>query len=276
MSISVTAVGSCRVNDPLAVLEKRGRLTCNQTGVYGVTHTSKEALQLLRSMAGELTVPSEIRPFIMDVRHCLANDPASYLNDLSGTDVLVVEVCSVKSVTFREWYFQLLYTRNRLWRTVPPAVKEWWEGLQRSGSDVEDRSALLHNDGLPEDVSSFVREGKLTIQSAQEIRSDVEAIGSLYDGPILFVTHFDTPRPEGGRNVPGRASLIKAVREAASEFGHRVYDPTADIISYAEENGGLTAAISNIAHYRLRFIEERVADRIFEEATIAAEMPRVG
>jgi hypothetical protein len=276
MSISVTAVGSCRVHDPTAALEERGRVTRNQNGVYGVTHTSKEALQLLRSMAGEVTFPSEVKPFVMDVRHSRASDPEIYRNDLSGTDVLVVELCSVKSVAFREWYFQLLYTRSRLFETVPPAVKEWWEHLQRSGSDVDDRAALLGNDDQPELVSSFVKEGTLTMQSAEEIRSDIEAIGSMYDGPILFVTHFDTPRPESGTSVPGRAELIKAVGEAGAEFGHRVYDPTADIMSYAEEHGGLSSAISNIAHYRRRFIEERVADRIFEEATLAAELPRVG
>jgi hypothetical protein len=276
MSVTATWIGTCRVQDPLAVLERQGRVICNQTGVYGMTHTSKEALQLLRSMAGEVDFPSELRPYVMDPRHQHREGPEFFLNDLSDTDVLVVELSSVKLLTFREFYFQIIYTRRRLRENAGDAVQEWWQVLQTSGVDVEDRSVLLRNDDLSSVDSAFVMKAGLSFQAAEEIRSDMKAIADRFGGPVLFVTHFDAPRPDTGRKVPGRDALIEAVRKGGSELGYRVYDPTADVISYAEEHGELRAAVKDIAHYTERFIEERIAGKLLGEVSAAASMTRVG
>ena len=112
---------------------------------------------------------------------------------------------------------------------------------------------------------------KVRRQTPDDIRADMRAIGAIYRGPILFVTHFDTPTPDGGPRLPGRAAFIATTREVAHELGHRVYDPTADVLAYAGDRP-IAAAISDMGHYDSEeFIDEILVDRLAEESQAAVE-----
>ena len=269
MAITLTSIGTCRVEDPTSVLARRGLVEPNQRGVFGATHTTKEALQLLRSMAGELIVPPELRPFIASRPGNLLDDPRTRLNDLSDTDVLIVELSSVKEVLFRGFYLQLHLTHRRFMNTGRDPVIEWWEPMQRKAIDVDDRSPVVASLDPSSIEAAIVAEVEIRLQEAEDVASDMRLITELFDGPILFVTHFDTPRPAGGKNVPTRGPFIAAVRATAAELGYRAYDPTADVLSYASERGGLTAAINDLAHYTDRFVEDFVADKLHAEVLAA-------
>jgi hypothetical protein len=273
MKITVTAIGTCRVHLPFFRLARRGGISYDQRGMYGRTHTSKEALQILRVMGGDLVLPPELRPFIMSRAHHV-NHPKARLNDLTGTDVLVVELSSAKEIIFREFFFQLVLTRKRLWATRSQSVREWWQAFSSDGTDVEDRAAVLGNDELPPAEAAFVSEGNINLQGPDEIRADMAAIAERFAGPILFVTHFDTPTPNGGPNVHGRADMIRAMKEAGAELECRVYDPSTDVLAYAAGHGGQSAAISGPFHFTDAFIDELLIDKIHAEALAAIEMAR--
>jgi hypothetical protein len=273
MAITLTSIGSCRVREPTRVLVRRGLAEQNQRGVFGATHTSKEVVQVLRSMAGELIVPAELRPFIVSRPASLLDDPRTRLNDMSDTDVLIVELSSVKEILFRDFYLQLFLTERRLRATGSKAVLEWWRLMPRNGTDVDDRSALVASIDPLSVEAAVVAEVQLRMQEADDIGLDMRLITDMFEGPILFVTHFDTPRPGGGKNILGRSALISAVRAAATELGYRMYDPTADVLSYAAERGDLTAAITDIGHYTDAFVEEFLADKLHAEALAAMGTP---
>jgi hypothetical protein len=263
--IACTAIGTCRIEMPLFRLARRGDIEFDQIGVYGRIHTSKEALQVLRAMSGDLGLPRELTPFV-------ASRPLQMApHDLSGADVLVVELSSVKEIVFREFFLQLVLTTRRLEQTSE-GVRDWWRGYSRNGIDVEDRAALLGDAELPPVESAFLAEGRINMQGPEELRADMAAIAEWSPIPILFVTHFDAPNPKTGQNVYGRAELIGAVREAGAELGYRVYDPTVDVLAYAAEHGGLTAALVGAAHYTNPFINEVLMAKIRSEAIAAIEM----
>jgi hypothetical protein len=275
MALTLTAIGSCRVRDPTRVLVRRGLVEQNQRGVFGDTHTSKEALQVLRSMAGELIVPDELRPFIagFPARSRLLDDPRTRLNDLSKTDVLIVELCSVKEILLRGFYLQMLLTYRRIKETGSRPVLEWWQRMQRDATDVDDRSALIASLDPSSIEAAFVAEVQVRMQEAEDIGADMRLITEMFEGPILFVTHFDAPRPDSGKNVFGRSALISAVRAAATELGYRVYDPSADILRYTSERGDPKAAIFDVAHYTTAFVEEFLADKLHAEVMAAMRAP---
>jgi hypothetical protein len=273
VAITLTAIGSCRVREPTRVLVRRGLAEQNQRGVFGATHTSKEVLQVLRSMAGELIVPAELRPYIATRPASLLDDPRTRLNDMSDTDVLIVELSSVKEILFRDFYLQLFLTARCLRATGSKPVLEWWELMRRNGTDVDDRSRLVASVDPSSLEAAVVAEVQLRMQEPDDIGCDMELITDMVEGPILFVTHFDTPRPDGRKNVRGRSDLIAAVREAAAELGYRMYDPTADVLSYAAERGDLTAAITDIGHYTDAFVEDFLADKLHAEALAAMGTP---
>jgi hypothetical protein len=265
MKITCTAIGTCRVELPLFRLARRGDIYFDQRGVYGRTHTTKEALQVLRTMSGDFALPRKLRPFV-------AGRPLQMaLNDLSGADVLLLEVSSVKEIVFREYFFQLVLTTRRLEHTSA-RVRDWWRAFSRNGIDAEDRAALLGDDELPPVESAFVAEGRINMQGPEEMRADMAAIAEWSPIPVLFVTHFDAPNPKTGKSIYGRAETISAVKEAGAELGYRVYDPTADVLAYAAERGGLSEPLDGVAHYTNHFIHEVLMGKIHSEAIAAIEV----
>jgi hypothetical protein len=228
-------------------------------------------LQVLRTMAGELILPPEVRPFTMTKPHENMDNPETRLNDLSDTDLLVIELSSAKEVVFRDYYLQLVLTRRQLWAARCQPVRRWWREMEHDASDVDDRAALLAGCDIPPGESAVVMEAWIRIQGADVVRSDMEVITRHYSGPILFVTHFDTPKPEGGK-VFGRADLISAIKAAGAELGCRVFDPTDEVLAYAGEHGDLTAAITDMGHYTDAFMQDALTERIHAEALAAIQM----
>ena len=51
--LSVTPIGTCRINNPLKQAQSKYPISLNTKRVYGFTHTSDEALQQLRYLQGD-------------------------------------------------------------------------------------------------------------------------------------------------------------------------------------------------------------------------------
>jgi hypothetical protein len=250
----------------------------DQTGVYGVTHCTKEVLQAFRCMRDELVIPADVRPFIMNRPAELMDDPKTRLNDLRDTDLLVVELSSAKELLFRGFYLQLHLTSQRFVRprrepdgriVRRPALRAWWRRLERNETDADDRASVIADNLLSPLEAAVIKELELRVQPPEEVRTDMQLIRQAYSGPILFVTHFDTPRQEADPRLDRRARHISAVRQMAAELGFRVYDPSADVLAYVAEEGELYAAITDRNHYTEAFVEERLAERMRAEALSA-------
>jgi hypothetical protein len=250
----VTVLGTCRVYDPFAILEKRGLVEVCNTGVYGFVHYTKEALQQLRVMHGETAVPAELQRYVTHQELPSGTDGnlATAENRLEGTDLLVVEISSLKEIEFRGFYLQINRLRNEL-VGERGELQRWWKRLydkEKLGRSREEREPFLGDDlgALERDL---VLEIEVQMQAAESVLADMEAIRAYFNGPILWVSHFDTVGLKSGVEIPLRKQLVCAVEAGAASLGQPFFNPRRDI-----EEFGMTRALVDMGHYEPEFQAE--------------------
>jgi hypothetical protein len=250
----VTVLGTCRVFDPFALLARRGAVELRNAGVYGFTHYTKETLQQLRAMHGELALPVELGPYITHNRFPARADGtlATAENSLEETDLLVVEISSLKEIEFRGFYLQINRLRGRLVGDREQ-LQRWWKRLyakEKLGSSVEEREPFLEEDLSPLE-RDLVLGIEVQLQTAESMLADMEAIRAYFGGPILWVSHFDTPALKGGRELPRRKQLVAGVEAGAASLGEPFFNPREDIEAF-----GLPEALQDMGHYQPEFQAE--------------------
>lgn len=251
----VTVLGTCRVYDPFEILARRGVVELANTGVYGFTHYTKETLQQLRVMHGELAIPFELKPYITHKKIPAGADDnlATPENHLTETDLLVVEISSLKEIEFRGFYLQINRLRNEL-VGEREQLQEWWRRLYdkeaERGPQRQARDEFLSDDlgPLERDLVTGV---EVQLQTAESMRADMEAIRRFFGGPILWVSHFDTKALKSGAEIPLRKQLVSAAQAGAATLGQPFFNPRQDI-----EQFGLTEALEDMAHYEPEFQAE--------------------
>jgi len=103
--MKIYVVGSCRVHGPL-----RGR-PGYQRPIVGYTHTAKEAIQRIRFVRGEVSIPNAVAPFVF-ARQQTPVVTAAHRKSLDSADVVVVEVCSAKDVFLDGYSLNLNYAKG--------------------------------------------------------------------------------------------------------------------------------------------------------------------
>jgi hypothetical protein len=250
----VTILGTCRVFDPFAILAERGVVELGNAGVYGFTHYTKETLQQLRAMHGELTLPAELGPYVTHNQLAARADGtlATAENRLEETDLLVVEISSLKEIEFRGFYLQINRLRNRL-VGEREELQRWWKRLY--DREKLGRSAAEREEFLGEELSPLERDLVLGIdvqlQTTESMRADMEAIRAYFDGPILWVSHFDTVGLKSGVELPLRKRLVASVEAGAASLGQPFFNPRREI-----EEFGMTRALVDMGHYEPDFQAE--------------------
>jgi hypothetical protein len=251
----VTVLGTCRVYDPFAILAKRGTIELANAGVYGFVHYTKEALQQLRVMHGELAIPHTLAPYITH-RELPAGAGATLAtaeNRLEETDLLVVEVSSLKEIEFDGFYLQINRLRNELVGEREP-LQRWWKRLYdkeaEGGPGRRDRDELLSDDLSPLE-GDLVAGIEVRLQGEESMRADMEAIAGYFDGPILWVSHFDTVGLKSGVEIPIRKQLAAAAEAGAAALGQPFFNPRQEVEAF-----GLEAALEDMAHYKPEFQAE--------------------
>jgi len=250
----VTVLGTCRVYDPFEILEKRGLVEVCNSGVYGFTHYTKETLQQLRVMHEELAIPAELQRYV--THHELPADAggnlATVANRLDETDLLVVEISSLKEIEFQGFYLQINRLRNEL-VGEREELQRWWKRLydkEKLGRSREEREPFLGGDLSPLE-RDLVLEIDVQMQSAESMLADMEAIRGYFAGPILWVSHFDTVGLKTGVEIPLRQQLVRAVEAGAASLGQPFFNPRQDI-----EDFGMTQALVDMGHYKPEFQAE--------------------
>jgi hypothetical protein len=250
----VTVLGTCRVYDPFAILRKQGAVELRNAGVYGFVHYTKEALQQLRVMHGELAIPAELQPYVTHRELPTAADGnlATAGNRLEETDLLVVEISSLKEIAFRGFYLQINRLRNEL-VGEREELERWWKRLydkEKLGRSAAEREPFL-GDGLSPLERDLVLETEVQMQSAESVLADMEAIRGYFGGPILWVSHFDTVGLKSGSELPLRKQLVRAVEAGAASLGQPFFNPRREI-----EDFGMEEALVDMGHYQPEFQAE--------------------
>jgi hypothetical protein len=263
----VTVLGTCRVYDPFKILAEQGVVELSNAGVYGFVHYAKESLQQLRVMHGELAIPLSLKPYITHKAIPTGADDtlATPEYHLSETDLLVVEISSLKEIEFDGFYLQINRVRNQL-VGEDEERKRWWKRLY--DKEPEDQVSLDRAEFLDDDLSPIERDLilRLTVQIQTEasMLRDMERIKSYFDGPILWVSHFDT-KTLAGKEIPIRKQLVRSVEAGAANVDQRFFNPRTTV-----ERFGLAEALEDMAHYTPAF-QQLLAERF--EALMGEAFP---
>ncbi|WP_423067795.1 hypothetical protein [Devosia sp. CN2-171] len=248
----ITAIGSCRVYDPIRAMELEGRAQLNQQRVFGYVHNTREVLQQLRLMTGEMPLAGRLRPFLNVPSHWkwLPQDEAFELGDLfAATDCFVVEISSIRAIRFKAMYLQLNRTRELL-VTNEAIEKRWWQPLVRLGRNEPLAYLLANTLAQMEPVHREVMQELVCAeQSTAEIVKDIRAIRDALPGPVLFVSHFNTDAES--EPIEQRQTIVDAMGQARRRYGINFFDPT-DLVL----DTGPAVALLDGAHYQPQFVPE--------------------
>jgi hypothetical protein len=96
----VGAIGTCRIFSPLHYLERNTRIIAVKDPLKWYTHSIPEAIQKIRIIRGEVTIPSNLVPFI--VYEVDRFDPGLYRPGYyEAAEVFVIEVSAINTVQWR-------------------------------------------------------------------------------------------------------------------------------------------------------------------------------
>ena len=179
--------------------------------------------------------------------------------------MLVVEISSLKEIEFDGYYLQINRLREKLVQDREN-LKDWWTYLYDKGLDEIEQRRRDRRQFLSEDMTAMERNvvvwANVRIQDEASLHADMRAIKAYFDGPILWVTHFDTPT-FAGKEIPIRKDLVRYVRSGADELGQPWFNPRRLI-----EKFGQREALIDLAHYTPDF--ERALSQHFKRHVAAA------
>ena len=195
----VTTFGSCRVS----YVTNNTRLS----DVLTYTHTTKEVVQLIRYIKGDLQLapPYDTICFRTAI---LRDRPIKYeplfKNVFDMTDIFLVEVCSRKKYVHAN--------------------------LCLHDIAVDARFPDLHRN-TPQQV---LEEHVMVKQTDEEIRQDLLEIRDLiFPGKLVVVSHYNAKLD--GKYLPSRSELIAALRGICEETGIPFLDPTEILSLFPQE-----------------------------------------
>lgn len=219
----ITPIGSCRIATPLRLARDRYGFALNQDRVYGYTHSSAEAVQLMRYLKGEVVVDPLIEALVSrrGLTECGSDHEVS--------DLYVVEISSAKLLQVGETCIQINYLVSE--------YADFFADRARSGRfwDLADAGDQVATDAFLQGAwaasaqqrreSAILRLIRRSVSNEADLRRDIRA---LIDGlpAVLFVTHVDALTSEGVP-IPSRSRFIRSFEAAVRAEGGLVYNPTA-------------------------------------------------
>ncbi len=225
-AIVIAPIGTCRLNTPL----RRGlgrfpiRLSLNRN--FGFVHTSAEALQQLRFMRGEITIPDDVGKLVFRTamptgfNHKPHEDAELYLVEISSAKLITLGNHPVQMNYTHRYFSDFFVDKNR--------NREFW--AMATPDRMHERNAWLAGDAAYQRLDAGDRRllGGLQIRELTQTdiaRDMAEIIDRLGADRTVFVTHVDAHTPDG-KPIAVRHRLISVVKANAARLCARSYDPT--------------------------------------------------
>ena len=267
--LRVTAIGSCRVLGPLRRNASSG-FSLNQAGIYGYCHSSAEALQQIRVLQHELTLPQRLRPVVA---------PSITGGDISAaghsaSDLYFVELCSAKVLTVEGVSVQLNYLTRHFSEFFADRdrARSFWRLARQPDSSA--LLAFLADDpaylGLDASDQAILGSTRLELATAESLTQDLSEIAARIKD-VVFVTHFDAAKHDGSL-LHARAEYLQMVRAVLDDLGLDYFDPSEDVRRFGQATA-LEDASASLSHYAPGF-EERLG-RKWEARYIAPRQTSV-
>ena len=222
---NVTAIGTCRVHNPLSKLDKMGEIRLNHNPANQFVHTSGEIIQRIGVLRNGECFPRDVEEFIYD--EGVKENKFRY--PLEETDVFVIEISSLKSVQFSNYHLQLNRLVNKAKEELGEGFGDWMATIRREMKDGRDAVVEISEfDGVPE----LMGMSKIGMQDELSLERDIRKIVSELGNRIIFVNHIAIGKSDGQRLL-SRDALCKMMCRVVDRLGVNSFDPTNLVV----ENG---------------------------------------
>lgn len=243
--LQVSAIGSCRVTNPL----RRGRASdgfqLNQSGIYGYVHSSSEALQQISVMQGDATIPAWLEPVIAP--------NLSTAGTHQESDFYVLELSSAKLLTVDNTYVQLNYLTAYFRDLFKDATfsREYWQ-MTRAGATGSRKRLLDEAPALkdrPDSDRAILEELQLASTTPASMEADLLAIRDRVPD-LMLVSHFRAG--EAAAAIRSRRNFVEMVHEVAGDLAIQIFDPT-DWVEAFGIHAALAEDGASATHYSEEF-----------------------
>ena len=214
--MSITLFGTCRLNK---IYNHN-----NLNNLINYTHSTKEVIQLINFLKGELIIPNPYNKLCFRTGICenkFINYNDTYNELFTNTDIFVIEICSNKKYIHNNFYLHHLCVDKRF-----------------SG----------YNYLTPHEIfNSFIIEK----QSDEEIENDILEIQKmLYPKKIIIVSHYNVKKD--GQYLNSRNHLINLLDNICKKYNITFINPSIVLSSYSQEQ----VMLSDLGHYTKIGIEQ--------------------
>jgi len=207
--MSIALFGTCRLD--------KIKNHNNINNLINYCHSTKEVIQLIRFLKGELYIPPPYNTLCFRTGIC-ENKGIDYNHTYHqlfvDTDLFIIEICSNKKYIHRDFYLHHLSVDKRF-----------------SG----------YNKNTP---SEIVETYQLEKQSDEEIETDIlEIQKQLYPKKIIIVSHYNSK--QNGEYIPARNHLIQLLDHICKKHDIPFINPTIVLSNYTQAQ----VMSSNLGHY---------------------------
>jgi hypothetical protein len=242
----VSALGSCRVTNPVRKAAGSFPIRLNNARVYGYVHSTGEILQQIRFLRREFSIPDALRPLIAPHVEKGLHENANH----RSSDIYIIEISSAKSVRIGAVFVQWNHVSRHFAAFLNDASRARTFSSLARGDCEDEKLRFLDNDPVYRTLGvkdqHILRELTIRTCSPDELRRDVAAISDELP-KVLFVTHCNALLPEG-KPIPGRDRFVTLLRSVLAGQNAVFSDPT-DLMRVFGQNRALLDESSSLAHY---------------------------
>jgi hypothetical protein len=228
-------LGSCRVHNALRVARSAKGLDINLEDQYGFVYNSKEVLQQIRYMRGEIAFPDLMERLI----HWGEQAPRKRARNGFAAHRYLVEISSRKTLEFNGVFPQAPRVNTMLSEAggAKMFAHLWLDKTGDAAAVRQKISAEVGFEALPEEWRQFLMSVRLTFQPPDELLADMRLILDLLGhDKVTFVSHCDASGRTGAL-IPDRHAFIGEVAAAAQVLGVRFFDPSPYLAEFGQARG---------------------------------------
>ena len=207
--MSITIFGTCRL--------KEINNNNNLNNLISYTHSTKEVIQFIKFLNGELNIPIPynklcFRTAICDNKFIDYDD--TYNKLFNETNIFIIEICSNKKYIHNNFYLHHLCVDKRF---------------------------SEYNINTPEEIlNNFI----VIKQSDEEIEADILEIQKLlYPRKIIIISHYNSK--QNGEFINARNHLINLLNNICLKYDIPFINPTIALSNYSQEQ----VMQYNLGHY---------------------------
>ena len=232
----ISVIGTCRVHHPLRNLEKRGLIKLNNGGLASFVHSTPEALLRLKVLLGIGAYnPKIVKLQVGESKDLKLSADADF--DLSDSDLLVVEVSTIKAVSINGSPLQF----NELNRHLCTPFGDYGQVLRKNINHAFNNRQnyvtppdMESPASLPPEYLDMINELRPVVMDKNLISADLDKIRELAGIPVLLVNHINLPGQDG-KLITSRNKLCKIMNEYAESKDVEIFNPSVMFESHKPE-----------------------------------------